>query len=166
MKDLPQWVKKILDNENLTCGVCDRVVSLKDLSSMGIQKSSVKPHRETLFIGIICKSCKEMTLFELKEMTLLDFAFEILAEQSKEQSKEQSRAQTKNNRKELKKETNIPLKKEKFKKAKSKITLKEIKKSVSFLNSLETHDDFLIALGMSIEQIESYKLKKNERKTE
>ncbi len=157
MKDLPHWVKKILDNDNLTCGVCDKVVSLKDLFSMGIQKSSVKPHRETLFVGIVCKACKEMTLFELKEMTLLDFAFEILEEQSK--------AQSKNNRKELDKEMKTSSRSKKVKKTKSKITLKEIKNSVAFLNKIETHDDFLMALGMSIDQIESYKLKKNNRKT-
>ncbi len=157
MKDLPHWVKKILNNDNLTCGVCDKVVSLKDLFSMGIQKSSVKPFREVLFIGIVCKHCKEMTLFELKEMTLLDFAFEILEEQSKSQAK--------SSKKKLDKKMKVTSNDKNVKKTKSKITLKEIKNSVSFLNQIETHDDFLIALGMSIEQIESYKIKKNKRKT-
>ncbi|KKL80137.1 hypothetical protein LCGC14_2007800, partial [marine sediment metagenome] len=99
MKDLPHWVKKILENDNLTCGVCDKVVSLKDLFSMGIQKSSMKPYKEVLFVGIVCKACKEMTLFELREMTLIDFAFEILGGQSQVQSR--------TNKKELDKEINI-----------------------------------------------------------
>ena len=155
MRDLPNWVKKILNDDNLTCGVCDEHVSLKDLFSIGIQKSNKRPYKEVLSIGIFCSSCKEMTIFELNEMTLLDFAFEIL--------EEQSRVQDNKNRKDLDKEMGIPLIRKKGKtksKIKSKITMKEIKESVSLLNELKTHDDFLVALGMSLEEIESYKIRK------
>lgn len=155
MKDLPNWVKKILDNDKLTCGACDKLVTFGDLFSVGIQKSNKKPHKEVLSIGLVCKYCDEMTIFELNEMTLLDLAFEILEEQSKNQDDK--------NRKDLDREIDTVPKKSK--KIKSKITIREIKNSVAFLNKLKTHDDFLMALGMSLEEIESYKIKKHDRKS-
>lgn len=164
MRDLPNWIKKVLDNDDLTCGACNKIVSLKDLFSVGIQKGSKKPHKEVLAIGLICEFCKEMTIFELNDMTLLDLAFEILEEQSKTHDNK--------NRKDLDKEMGIEDDKnvkndkndKKFKRTKSKITSKEIKKTVTFLNELKTHDDFLLALGMSWEEIDSYKIKKRDRK--
>ena len=98
---------------------------------------------------------KFKTFFELNEMTLLDLAFEILEEQSKVQDTQ--------NRKDLDEEMGVADNK-KSKKIRSKITVKEIKKSVSLLNKLETHDDFLMALGMSLEEIESYKLKRHKKR--
>ncbi len=154
MKDLPNWVKKILDNDKLTCGACDKLVTFKNLFSVGIQKSNKKPYKEVLSIGLVCKYCNEMTIFELNEMTLLDLAFEVLEEQSKTQDSQ--------NKEDLDKEMGTASKKSK--KVKSKITIREIKDSVAFLNELETHDDFLMALGMSLEEIESYKIKKHNRK--
>ena len=155
MRDLPNWIKKVLNNDDLTCGACNKPVSLKDLFSVGIQKGSKKPYKEVLAIGLICKDCKEMTIFELNDMTLLDLAFEILEEQSKYQDNK--------NREDLDKEMGIE-QENKLQKIRSKITSKEIKKSVALLNELKTHDDFLFALGMSWEEIDSYKLKKRDRK--
>ena len=155
MKDLPNWVKKVLEKDNLTCGVCNKHVGLKDLLSVGIQKSAKKPHKEVLAVGLTCRDCKEMTIFEMNEMTLLDLAFEILEEQSKVQDTQ--------NRKDLDQELGVTNNKKFNRATRSKITMKEIKKSVTLLNKLETHDDFLMALGMSLEEIESYKLKKRKK---
>lgn len=151
MKDLPDWIRKVVEEDSLTCGACDKGVTLKELFSVGIKKSVKKPHNEVLAIGLECRHCKEMTFFEFNEMTLLDLAFEILEEESKVSDKK--------NRKELDEEMGVS-KGRKSNRVRSKITVKEIKKSVEMLNKLETHDDFLMALGMSLEEIDSYKLKK------
>jgi len=155
MKDLPNWIKKILDKDNLTCGVCNNLVTAKNLVSVGIQKSNKKPHNEVLCIGTICDSCKEMTVFELNEMTLLDLAFEILEEQSRVQDEKKGNS--------VGEEIHNPVERN-SKMTKSKITKTEIKDSAEFLNSIKNHDEFLLALGMSLEEIESYKIQKKEEK--
>lgn len=156
MKDLPRWVKEILDDQNLTCGKCNNAFVFKDLFAIGIEKSSKKPHKEVLFLGIICKKCGEMTNFELQEMTLLDLAFEVLEDQSQNQSDQ--------NKQELDTEMGIKRGTIKPKKTRSKITLKEIKDHADFLKNVKTHEEFLVALGMSLDEIEKYNIKKKKKK--
>ena len=160
MKDLHSWIRKILNSENLTCGKCDKLFSKRELASIGIQKSSRKPYKEILFIGIICKECGEMTIFELQEMTLLDLAFEILEEQSESHSNQKKKELDKeiNNSKNNIKNNNQP------KVIRSKITRKEIKDSVNFLQNNKYHEDFLVALGMSLDEIDKYKIKKKRKR--
>lgn len=162
MKDLPSWIRKILNSENLTCGKCDKLFDKRELASIGIQKSSRKPHKEILFMGIVCKECGEMTIFELQEMSLLDLAFEILEEQSE--------SHTNQKKKELDEEISNKnsIKDNNFnsppKIRRSKITCKEVKESVNFLNKIKSHEEFLVALGMSLEEIDKYSIKKERKR--
>ena len=161
MNNLPQWIKKILKEEKLTCGKCGRVFEPQELLSVGIQKSSKNASKEVLALSIFCKPCDEMTIFEIQEMTLLDLSFDVLSEQSEKQIE--------NAKKELDEEMGIvskskPEPKPKprssiSKKPRSKITLKEIRDTVKFLNEIDTHDDLLLAMGMSLEEIEKYNIK-------
>ncbi len=155
MKDLPSWIRKILNSENLTCGKCDKLFNKRELASIGIQKSSRKPHKEILFIGIVCKECGEMTIFELQEMSLLDLAFEILEEQSESHNNQ--------NKRELDNEISIKDNNQP-KMRRSKITCKEVKDSVNFLNKIKSHEEFLVALGMSLEEIGKYNIKKKRKR--
>ena len=157
MKNLPAWIKKILDSENLTCGRCDNSFDKEELVSIGIQKSSRSPQKEILFIGIVCNKCKEMTIFELQEMTLLDLSVEVLEEQSESYSRKK--------KKELDKEIGTKNNsRNKPRIIRSKITRKEIKDSVNFLNNINNHEEFLVALGMSLDEIEGYNIKKKTTK--
>lgn len=151
MKDIPNWIKKILDNETLTCGRCDKLFNCVELISIGIQKSNKNSNKEVLFVGFICKECGEMTIFELQEMSLLDLSFEILEEQADNgQEKDDTNNRNKN--------------KIEVKRTKSKITIKEIKRDVDFLQNIKNHDEFLIALGYTPEEIEKFNIKKIEKK--
>ena len=151
MKDLPSWVKEVLDNKNLSCGKCNKVFALKDLCSVGIERSSKNKEKNVLFLGIICENCGETTNFQLQEMTLLDLAFEVLEEQSKEQ--------TDKTKKELDAEMGIKKRQKVKRNVRSKITLKEIKDHADFLKTVKTHDEFLLALGMSLDEIEENNFK-------
>jgi hypothetical protein len=151
MQNLPQWIKKILTENKLTCGKCGRVFDAKELLSVGIQKSSRPPHKEVLALGIFCDSCNEMTIFELQEMTLLDLSFDVLAEQSGKQVEQITKESNKEMR--IEKKNKIISKRTK----RSKITLREIRETTKFLNEINNHDDLLLAMGMTIKEIEKYK---------
>ena len=166
MKDLPSWIEKILNSDNLTCGRCDKNFSRKELISVGIQKSSRKPHKEILFIGIACDECGEMTIFELQEMSLLNLAFEIIEEQAEEYTDKRKREldnEIKSTRKRPEQQ-NKQNNHQQQKIIRSKITRKEIKDDVRILNNLKYHEDFLVALGMSLDDIEKYSYKKGKKK--
>lgn len=164
MKNLPHWIQDIIDSNNLTCGRCNQIFYLKDLFSIGIEKSSKNPHKDVLFLGMICKKCGEMTNFELQEMSLIDLAFEVLEEQSS--------AQTEKKKKELDCELGItagdqndsPKKIKEASHNRSKITLKEIKDHSDFLKKIETDDQLLGAMGMSIDEMEKYNIQKKKFK--
>ena len=172
MKDLPSWIRKILTSDNLTCGRCDKIFNHKELISVGIQKSSRRPHKEILFIGIACDKCGEMTIFELQEMGLLNLAFEIIEEQTEEYTNKKKR--------ELDKEINSTRKRpgqqdrqnnqqnnnnqQHQQIIRSKITRKEIKEDIRILNNIKYHEDFLVALGMSLDDIEKYRFKKRKKR--
>lgn len=100
-------------------------------------------------------------LFEVAEMGLVDLAFEVLESESNEQTQEKQ--------KELEEELCVKkvegTKKHERKKrdeetVKSKITLQDIKKAQTFLKTNKFHEDFLVVLGMTPEEIEKYRLKK------
>ena len=165
MKDLPSWIRKILTSDNLTCGRCDKTFSHKELISVGIQKSSRRPHKEILFIGIACDKCGEMTIFELQEMGLLNLAFEIIEEQTEEYTNKKKRELDNEINNSTRKRPEQPNNQQNQQKIiRSKITRKEIKEDVRILNNIKYHEDFLVALGMSLDDIEKYRFKKRKKK--
>jgi hypothetical protein len=164
MKDIPAWVMSIIETENLRCNKCKTAFKKTNLISIGIQESSLHPHNDKLCIGMYCAACKEITIFEIKNMSLVEFAFEILERETEPETepepenKHQSKRNTVKNS--VLKETNEVKNKLEYKK--SKITKQEIAESVRFLKSIKTHEDFLVAMGMSPEQICQYNYKKSE----
>jgi hypothetical protein len=131
------------------CSSCQRRFLLSDLIAMGIQESSQKPHKDTLTIGMFCKKCNELTIFEIKEMNLIDFACMILEEEHYHREEEdQKENEGPMNRKDKKGSSRGN--------SKSKITLKEIKEASRVLKSIKTHEEFLEMLGLTREEIEKY----------
>ncbi len=161
MHYLPEWILNIIDTENLSCNQCNVFFTRGHLMYIGIQEGSQPPHHDMLCIGMFCQKCKEMTIFELKEMTLLELSMEIL-EQTTGGNKRTFKSKSK------KKKIQMPMlnksKREKKKlNPKSKISLQEIEDSKNFLANIKNHQEFLVALGMSLEEIGKYNLRrKNE----
>lgn len=156
MQEIPKWIIKVIEIEQLSCRNCNKNFDVNNLMSISIQESSRSPHKDYLCIGLYCKICKELLLFELKEMTLIDFAFEILDQETSNKIKKQSKDDipallSESSKKKIKKVVS----------KKSKITRKEIDDIKKFLKPKDlSHEEFLIALGMLPEEIEKYNHKK------
>jgi len=159
MKNIPEWVVKVIKTDSLNCNKCRVLFKMDSLISIGIQESSLEPHEDKLCVGMYCDNCKEMTIFELKEMTLIEFAFEILEKETEPKDRKEKNKIINNpldilgENKKVKRRKPIP---------RSKITKKEIRDSVKFLGSIKTHEEFLVAMGLSPEQIKQYDYKKSD----
>jgi hypothetical protein len=156
MKEVPAWIIKVIEIEKLECRNCNRIFGVVDLMSVGIQESSKAPYQDTLCIGLFCSKCKELVIFELKEMSLLHFAFEILEQET--ETRDPSDKKSKPIDKKNSSSENKSKRKKRVKK--SKITAKEVKESVKFLKEAKSHEEFMLAMGMSFEELQKYNYKK------
>jgi hypothetical protein len=102
-----------------------------------------------------------MTIFELKEMSLVEFAFEILEKEN--ESHKQKKPIKKGKKKDVLRElSGSKSDRDSLKNKVSKITKKEVNEVIRFLDNTKTHEDFLVAMGLSPEQIREYNYKKDE----
>jgi len=157
MKDIPGWVIKVIETNDLNCNKCKKILSVDRLISIGVQESAIAPHTDKLCIGLNCLKCKEMTIFEIKDMSLIEFAFELLDKET-ETEKPKKKSKSRDVLKELSSEKSSS--RRKSKNMKSKITKREVNEVARFLKNANTHEDFLVAMGMSPEQISKYNYKK------
>jgi hypothetical protein len=162
MKDLPNWVKVALRVENLKCRGCDYVYKQRDVIAMGIRTSLNDNTKESLYFELLCKECDELVVYEMQNLSLKEFALDILDDSKKMKMKKPSTEEQKLldyagslQEKECGK-TNYH--------RKSKITKKEIKAIVQFLNKCKYHNDVLEAMGMSPEEIDQYSYVKKDKK--
>jgi hypothetical protein len=164
MKDIPDWIVRMVEADNLYCNKCRKTLKVEHIISMGVHESSVEPYDDKLCIGVSCPDCKDVTIFELKEMTLVEFAFEILDKGTKP-SKPKKKIKDSSVGDDILKEMigKKPTRKKSVNK-KSKITKKEVNEVRRFLNSAKTHEDVLVAMGLSPEQISKYSYKKGKDK--
>ena len=160
MKEIPKWIIKVIEKEDLVCGKCKIQFTIENLMSIGIHESTRSPHLDTLCIGMMCSECNELIIFEIKEMSLIDFAFEML-------DKETSNKVEKKTKKDTVRDIIDDLEKGQIKRRKKKrvkksnITLEEVKEVRKFLETKDlSHEDFLMALGMLPEEIDKYNYKK------
>jgi hypothetical protein len=154
MQEIPNWIIKVVEMEKLRCKTCDARFHGDNLMSISIQESSRSPHKDYLCIGLYCGECKELMLFELKEMSLVEFAFEILDQETSDKIRKKSKDDVPAIAKKEKKTR-------KRKRKKGNITRKEVAEARKFLESEDlSHEEFLIALGMLPEEIKKYNYKK------
>lgn len=162
MKNIPKWVIKIIETNDLSCNKCKKILKVTNLISIGIQESSVDPHNDKLCIGLNCFDCREMTIFELKDMSLIEFAFELLDKETESNKIMKNGNKKRDILKEL--SSDKPSRRRSVNK-KSKITKKEVNEVVRFLKNTTTHEDFLVAMGLSPEEISKYNYKKGEEES-
>ena len=159
MKDIPGWIVRMVEADNLYCNKCRKTLKAKHVISMGIHESSVEPYNDKLCIGVSCPDCAYVTTFELKEMSLTEFAFEILDKGMNPEKQEK-----KSKKKDILKDLSSKPTRKRIAKKKSRITKKEVNEIRRFLNGAKTHEDVLVAMGMSPEQISKYNYKKGKDK--
>lgn len=155
MQEIPKWIIEVIDEEKLTCRQCKGDFKSNNLMSIGIQESSKSPHNDYLSIGLFCRECKELMIFELKPMTLIDFSFEILEQETSNRIKKKSKEDTPamvsdRGKKKIKR----------LMSQKSRITSKEVDDVRKFLKPKDlSYDDILSAMGMLPEDIKRYNSK-------
>jgi len=164
MKEIPKWIIKVIEREKLNCRHCKKNFNVDNLMSIGIQESSRSPYGDYLCIGMFCTVCKELLIFELKEMTLIDFAFEILDQETSNKIKKNIKKDEQSQSEQSEQSDQLIKKKARRKSTdKSNITSKEITEVRNFLKDKNLlHEEFLIALGMSPEEIKTYNYKNRE----
>ena len=160
MKDIPEWIIRMIEADNLYCNKCRKTLRVEHIISMGVHESSVEPHDDKLCVGVSCPECKDVTIFELKEMSLVEFAFEILDKGTKPEKPKKKVDKGTDILKEL--TGKKPARKRRVSK-KSKITKKEVSDIARFLKNTKTHEELLVAMGLSPEQISKYNYKKGEK---
>lgn len=158
MKDIPEWIIKITETDELYCNKCKDIFRKDNLISIGIQQSGMEPHDDKLCVGMFCSKCREITIFELKDMSLVEFAFEILERET--DPKDSKKYNNKTTKQDMFKEIK-GRKKRKLISNRSKITKKDLNEAVRFLRNVKTHEEFLVAMGMSPEQINQYRYKES-----
>ena len=182
MRDIPQWILKTLKEEKLICHKCKDIMGSSHIRACGIRNSFKNKSKEVLFLEMNCNKCDELTIYEIERMSLFEFSYEIIEEMERQSEEEHAEGQMKkklaDDMNENKMESDlfenvdddISQKEQKpnrpRKNKKSKITNKEIKDIVNFLQNSgkeRFHEDFLVELGMSPEEIDSYKVKKNDK---
>ena len=165
MQDIPRWIGDYIIKKSCSCGKCKMLLNEKHLTSIGIKYSYKNPIKEALFIELTCIKCGFVTKYEIRYMLLVELSLDIIQElqeqqQEEEMNKENSHKEERH--RECNKELNNPNgtndKGVIFtpKKDKSKITLKEIRDSSKFLQSIKTHGEMLEAMGMNPEEIDQY----------
>ena len=159
MQEIPKWIIKVIEMEKLECRNCNKKFDADNLMSISIQESSKPPHKDYLCIGLYCRNCKELIIFELKEMSLIDFAFETLDQETSNKIQKKSKDDEPAVSTSSKEKKAIRRGKKSAKR--SKITLQEVNDVRKFLKPKDlTHEEFLIALGMLPEEIKKYNYKK------
>ncbi len=159
MQEIPNWIIKVIDHEKIKCKLCAKQFVADNLMSVGIQESSSPPHNDYLCIGLYCGECNELMIFELKEISLVEFAFEVLDQETSHKIKKRSKDDTSAYTQSKKKPEEKKIRKRKIKK--SSITEKEVTEVRKFLKNKDlSHEEFLIALGMLPEEIKKYNYKK------
>ena len=160
MKEVPKWIFKLIDVEGLRCRGCDKVFISPDLMSISIQESSQPPHKDFLCIGLYCHDCEELMIFEIKEMSLVEFAFDIVDQGTSFKIKRKQGIESNEDIDAIFDSLN-----QKKRREKSKITLREINEIKKFLKPKNLkHVDLLIAMGMSPNEINKYNFKKENKK--
>ena len=165
MKNIPNWILTALKNNKFNCHNCNKILTRKNLKSLGIKESVGDSLSESLFIELVCVSCNGMTLFEIREMDLLEFAIMILDGVESERDVVEKDGEVIDDLSQTslsdaffaEAEQQRPKRKPPKRKKKSKITLKEIKESVKKIQDVKNHDEFLELLGMSKDDINKYK---------
>lgn len=182
MNDIPAWIIAFLRKKTIKCGLCHSEFGEDSLISVGIQESVADANKEMLTIGLYCKKCHEITLAEIKEMSLVDLSIEILENEENEDDDEENSKEDEaysdgyndgydegygdgygegdsNKYPNIEyKEDKVDNSKSKNKKPKeSKISQKEIKDLSNFLKTISSHDEMLMAMGLSPEEIEHFK---------
>jgi len=97
MKNIPVRIKAFFSKNNIKCNKCKHIFSIDDLKAISIRNSFINKKKEVLSVEVFCPECKNITFFELVEMNLIDFSFEVLSEIENKEIPEKRKNKLENN---------------------------------------------------------------------
>jgi len=145
MIDIPAWLKN--DINKYHCPKCQKVMSEKNISAIGIKISSRDKEKTAFFFESLC-SCQHKTKVELNVMSVEDFVSDMVQEYTEGIEEELT--------KDIIKDTSSGQNVNKIETV-SKISDDEYSEMVNGIKNCEYFDDFLIKLGFSSAEIEQNK---------
>ncbi len=144
MLDLPMWLLRHIEKDNFKCPSCSVKFLKGGINIVGIKKAHRDDCKSVLFLEYKCHNCQEITMIELYEMSVLEFASEILSDledQSyvgmKQEKYNSSVNRKRTGRRKARKRTS----------PKSKITKDEIKEVIGMIKKCDTWIDWLGEIG-------------------
>jgi len=136
MLEFPKWFDEQL--QFLQCPNCKKSVKKKNIIAEGIRVSMVDDKNTAFFVEYKCPNCDITTTLELGDMSLEDFALEILDRSTCDINYDD--------------ETMAPV----TKAVRSKITRKEVDIAKEMIEKSPDHYDFMMNIGLTPEKIEEY----------
>lgn len=158
MRDLPEFLKNVINKvEAVKCQSCKRKFGDKDLIGVGIHKSLANPKIEVMFLEMMCSSCNKESLFEIDEMSVLDFAFNVVYEMEKNEEGSIDKFLRPDNEKETPMPNNNNERKlPRQSRPRTKIRKKDLADTKRLLENMETMGELLLSMGMKPEDIKKY----------
>jgi len=147
MKQIPTWLEAAL--HHLVCPNCNYRMHPGGVISIGIKKifDSKKQKQTVLFFRHVCSKCRYSAEIDSDEMSLEDFAFEVLDDLSNNIDKENPPNNFKaGDRKARKKIMSKNL-------SSSKITQYEADAYSKMTDKCKNHEEFMISIGLTHQQI-------------
>ena len=137
MLEFPKWFDEQL--QFLQCPNCKKSVKKKNIIAEGLRVSMVDDKNTAFFVEYKCPNCDITTTLELGDMSLEDFALEILDRSTCDINDDDD-------------ETMAPV----TKAVRSKITRKEVDIAKEMIEKSPDHYDFMMNIGLTPEKIEEY----------
>ena len=161
---IPKWLQKSFKVNDYSCPTCSAEFDSDEIILIGIKNAAWKEgkSKEMLFIERVCGGCKKKIGYQIYDLTLEDFAMAVLQGIVEDDVEEQDAAEDEEMRRAIEEEVSKlkfntdPMKKAKAK-LESKISLAEQKRAVEMLNDAESWADWLIQIGVPIENVENNK---------
>jgi len=160
MLDTPGWIIELLDEDGFKCPHCKADFDPGDIRACGVRLSFRDEKKQVLYVEYHCSQCAKRTrakrpptLLEIWDMSFEDFAFSIIdTDEAPEEEEKPVKKQGKRKK--------IPKRR---RKQKSKISDEEVAGLKKLLNTSESHEDFMIGLGMTRAELGKFK-KENDTK--
>jgi len=154
MLNTPKWIINCLQSDGFCCPHCKTRFNPNDIKACGIRLSFRNEKKHVVYVEYHCSECeKQPTLLELYDMEFEEFAYSVFDDESHDTEGSGYIEKFSSDAKKGKKErpNKIPRKTRA-----SKISNKEVKDMKKILNQSDSHYDFLMALGMSPEDLTEY----------
>jgi hypothetical protein len=156
MLDFPKWFEKAL--QVLECPKCNDNIKKEYILAEGIRKSIVHENDTAFFIEYKCPKCLSHATIELTKMSVEEFVLEMVDLFASQDDGEGEKSATEEDFENFDSAEGDSSKKTKntsknFRK-KTKITPSEFDGALKMIKSCKTHEEFLLNIGVSQEEID------------